>query len=114
LHAVANPEHGNPQQKNPLVALGGSRLVNARGPAGENEPLRCMFLNLFRGDVVPDDFAVDVVLPDAAGDELGVLSAEVEYQNALVGNAGRIGGGHNASDPRLGGSRKYQFGNGPF
>ena len=114
LHSVANSQDGNPQRENSRVAFGGSLFVNARRPTGEDEPLGGVLLHLLRRDVVPDDFAVDVVLPHAAGDELGVLSAEIEHQDALVGNAGSVGGGHNASDPRQGGSRKCQIGNVPF
>ena len=44
-------------------------------------------------DVVPHDLAVDVLLADAAGDELGVLRAEVEDQHALGGGAAIDGGG---------------------
>jgi hypothetical protein len=32
---------------------------------------------------VPDDLAVDVLLADAAGDELGVLRAKVEHEYAF-------------------------------
>ena len=48
-------------------------------------------------DVVPHDLAIDVLLADAAGDELGVLRAEIEDQHFFVGHkagrAGRIDGG---------------------
>ena len=37
-------------------------------------------------DVVPHDLAIDVLLAHAAGDQLGVLRAEVEDQDFFVGD----------------------------
>ena len=38
-------------------------------------------------DVVPDDLAVDVLLAHAAGDQLGVLRAEIQDQHLFVRGA---------------------------
>ena len=37
-------------------------------------------------DVVPHDLAIDVLLANPAGDQLGVLRAEIQDQDFLVGD----------------------------
>jgi len=85
LHSVADAEHGNAEIEDGGVALRGAVGVNARGAAGEDDALGCQFADACGRDVVPHDLAVDVLLADAAGDELGVLGAEVENEHALGG-----------------------------
>ena len=77
----------------PSSKIAGSHLrravgVHARRPAGEDQPLRGQLANALGRDVVPHDLAVDVLLAHAAGDELGVLRAEVEHEHALGGEIG--------------------------
>jgi hypothetical protein len=43
-----------------------------------------MAADLFGGDVVPNDLAEDVGLADAPRDQLRVLGAKIQYENALI------------------------------
>ena len=63
--------------------FGAPGVVHARRAAGEDDALRRQLAHALGGDVVPHDLAVDVLLAHAAGDELGVLRAEIEHQHAL-------------------------------
>jgi hypothetical protein len=40
--------------------------------------------DLLGRDIVPDDFAKDIAFADAARDELRILGAEIQYENALL------------------------------
>ena len=90
LHAVADAEHGNAEVEDRRVALAARRLRRRspgrrRGSARGARARGCCSAR----DVVPDDLAIDVLLAHAAGDELGVLRAEVEHQDPLGGDAVR-------------------------
>ena len=72
----------------PRSKIAGSHLrravgVHARRAAGEDDALGRQLANARGRDVVPHDFAVDMLLAHPAGDELGVLRAEVENEHAL-------------------------------
>ena len=60
--------------------------VHAGRSAGEDQALRRELADARGRDIVPHDLAVDVLLAHAAGDELGVLRAEVEHEHALGGD----------------------------
>ncbi len=83
LHAVADAQHGNAQLEDFRIALRRALGVDARRAAGEDQPLRRKFANPLGCDVVPHDLAVDVLLADAAGDELHILGAEIEHEHPL-------------------------------
>ena len=51
-------------------------------PFGASSRTRC------GRDIVPHDFAIDMLLAHPAGDQLGVLRAEIEHQHLFVGDAG--------------------------
>jgi len=53
-------------------------LVHRGGPAGEDHRRRTAPQKLLDRSVVADDLGVDVRLAHAAGDQLGVLRAEVD------------------------------------
>ena len=48
-------------------------------------PLRRELADPLGRDVVPDDLAVDLLLPHPPGDQLGVLRAEIQHQDLFVG-----------------------------
>ena len=78
----------------PSSKISGSHLrravgVHAGRAAGEDEPLRRELADALGRDVVPHDLAVDVLLAHPAGDELGVLRAEVEHEHPLAVDARR-------------------------
>ncbi|KAF0806036.1 cytosine deaminase [Alcanivorax xiamenensis] len=83
LHAVADAQHGH--------ALFEGRLGGARGlgggdgfrAAGEDDAFGVELGDVLGGGVEGADLAVDADFAHAAGDQLGVLGAEVEDQDAL-------------------------------
>ncbi len=84
LLAVAEPEHRDAQLEQARVEGGRARLVDRLGAAGEDQGLGVVGPDRRRVDVAGDDLGEDVALADAAGDELGVLGAEVEHQDGVV------------------------------
>ena len=86
LHPVANAQHGQAEFEDRRIALRGARLVHAGRAAGKDDPLWGQFADPCGGDVVPDDLAVDVLLPNTPGDQLRVLRTEIQNQHFFVGN----------------------------
>ena len=64
--------------------MGRSRVVNAVGTAGEDDAVGLERLQLLNGSGVAFDFAVNAALADSSGDELVILTAEVENDAKLV------------------------------
>ena len=95
LHAVADAEHRNAEAEERRIAPRRAFVVHARRAPGEDDAPRSQFADPRRRDVVADDLAVDVLLADAAGDQLGVLRAEVEHEHpfGLLAGCGRLGAG---------------------
>ena len=85
LHAVADAQHGQAEAEDFRIALRRARLVDAGRPAGEDDALGGQLADPLGRDVVPDDLAVDVLLPHPPGDQLGVLRAEIQHQHLFVG-----------------------------
>ena len=83
LHSVADAEHRNAECEQTGITPGGIGLVDAGRPTGQNDAFGGNFSHPFRGNVVPDDLAVDMLFADAAGNQLGVLGAEVEHKHPL-------------------------------
>ena len=81
LHAVADAEHRDAEPEDAGIAPRGAGLVDTRRPTREDDALRVQRLDAVRGHVVADDLAVDMLLANATGDQLGVLRAEVEHQH---------------------------------
>src|SRR5829696_710262 len=84
LLAVAEPKHRDAQLEQARVEAGRAQLVDRLGAAGEDQGLGVMGPDRRRVDVAGHDLGEDVALADAAGDELGVLGAEVEHQDGVV------------------------------
>ncbi len=89
LHAVADAEYGHLKCEDHGgdggrdVAEGCPR-DHRLGAAGQDDAGGCEGTNLVRIRVPGQDLAVDTRLPDPAGDELGVLRAEVQDQDDVV------------------------------
>ncbi len=81
-----------PKRKSSGSHFGAPGFVHARRAAGEDQALGREFADALGRDVVPDDLAVDVVLAHAAGDQLGVLRAEVENQHLFIGDPAALAG----------------------
>ena len=88
LHAVADPENGNAQVQMRLVDQRSTRIVDARRPAGQDEPFRPEGLDLFEAGIVGEYLAIDLGLAYPAGDQLGILGPEVEDQDSFTVDIG--------------------------
>jgi hypothetical protein len=78
LQAVADAERGQAEFED--GGVGGRRVgvVDRAGSSGEDETEGLLGANLFDGCSAGKDDGEDVLLADAARDELGVLRTEVE------------------------------------
>src|SRR2546427_3362777 len=84
LHAVADPEHRNPELEDGIGRLRRGIFIYRGGAAGENDPARGEAADEFRLDVEGMQLAVDLRLPDAARDQLRGLRAEAENEDLVV------------------------------
>ena len=64
--------------------MGGALGIDALRPAGEDDADGVVGADGVKAHVIGVDFAVDVILADAAGDKLVILAAEVKDKNFLV------------------------------
>ena len=83
LGAIADAQHGDAQFKDLFGAQGGVLGVDAVGTPGKEDALAVP--QLLRIGFIAFDLAVDPQVTDPAGDELGVLAAEVQHHYPLVG-----------------------------
>ena len=85
LHAVTDPEHGDPELEQ--SALGARRVVvvDALRSAREDDSDRLTAADLLDRQVERVHLAVDAVLAHAAGDQLRELAAEIEDEDGLMG-----------------------------
>ena len=84
LAAVADAQDGHAPGENFRVHMGGGLQIDGVGTAGEDNADGVHGLQLGQGSGVGLDLAVNAALTDPAGDELVVLSAEVQNNNGLV------------------------------
>ena len=105
LHAVADAQHRHPELEDAGVEVGRARLVDARRPAGEDDPDRVARAQLLDRRVVRQELREHAALAHAPGDQLRVLRAEVEHDDRplrlLAGLHARPG----VVGPRLGDHR---------
>jgi hypothetical protein len=78
LGPVADPEDGNPQIEQRGIRMRGVGIVDRAGTAGEDNPRRLEGLDLLQRDREGVNLAVDLLLPDPSGDQLGGLRPEIE------------------------------------
>ena len=78
LGTVTNSQNRDPQLEDFLRTSGRVLSVYAVGPSCKNDALRIHFLNLFKAHSTGVDFAVHIAFSDSSGNQLIVLSAEVE------------------------------------
>ena len=91
LHAVADAKHGHAQGKNAGIGLIVG-VINGIGAAGEDDAFRIEGLNVGERHIVRVQFAIDMRLAYAAGDQLRDLRAEIEDKDFVV-----IGSSHKSS-----------------
>ncbi len=88
LHAVADAQHGQSEVEDLRIALRRPGLVDARRPAGENQPFGTDLSDPLGRDIVANDLAINLLLANATGDQLGILRPEIEDEHLLAGNSG--------------------------
>jgi len=109
-HPVADAEDGHAEVDDRGVGERRALGVDARGAAGEHDPLGRHCPHAFQWDVVRVNLAIDLLLANTTRDQLRVLAAEIENENhaapltsapcrpARAGAPGsRRGGGHHGS-----------------
>jgi hypothetical protein len=79
LAAVADAQYGHAQREDLRIHLGRACGVNAAGASGEDDADGVLGPNFADGHVVGFDLAVHIALADAAGNQLIVLAAEVQF-----------------------------------
>ena len=84
LHPVADTENGNTGVIQRRIDARGAFVVDAGWTAGKDDPLRAAGENVRKGGIPGNDFGIDVAFTDTAGDQLGVLAAEVQDQNQFL------------------------------
>ncbi len=92
LEAVAHAEDGDPGLEERAVQGRRALRVHRRGAAGEDDRARVLRQHLGHRHGGRDDLAVDPGLTDTAGDELGVLRAEVDDEDHVGRGVGGGGG----------------------
>ena len=81
------PSTGTPSSQTVRGARGASLFVDGGRPSGKDDAARRELADEPVGDVVGMELAVDVLLADPARDQLRVLRAEVEDQDAVVAHS---------------------------
>ena len=84
LAAVADAQNGHAQTEHAGVHMGGLLVIDAVGAAGEDDAHGVIGLDLGKAHVKGLDLAVNIAFTDPAGDQLVILSAEVQYKNFFV------------------------------
>ena len=84
LTAVANSENGNADIKNILGVMRRLHIENGVRTACEDDALVASRFDRFKVGGVGEDLSVNVEITDSAGDELIVLSAEIEDKYFFV------------------------------
>ena len=84
LHPVADPQNRQPQIVDRFVDLVGILVIHRSGSAAENDSFGIFGFDLFDFGEVGNDFAVDLLLPQAAGDKLSILRSEIQNDDADI------------------------------
>jgi hypothetical protein len=84
LEAVADPENRYAGGEEGRIDLGRPGFVHAGRAAGQDDRGRLPGEHLGHRHRVRDDLRVDLRLPDPAGDQLGILRAEVDDENGVL------------------------------
>ena len=94
LHAVADAQHRQPSLEHPVWDQRRAVLVDAGRATGQDDALGVDPLDFLPGVGGIGDLGVDLQFPDAAGDQVAVLGAEVNDGDTLVdlpAGTGRLG-----------------------
>ncbi len=86
LLAVAEAQYRRAEPEHARVRPDRTVLIDRGRASGKDDPDRAQRLRVARRDVAAPDFAEDAQLAHAPRDELGVLAAEVQNEQGLVGH----------------------------
>jgi tetratricopeptide (TPR) repeat protein len=84
LHAVADTQDGNAGIKQLRIAEGCPFVPYAGRTAGKNDARRMTVQNLIQRSMPRNNLRINMAFPDAAGDQLGILAAEVQNQDQFL------------------------------
>ena len=84
LATVADTEDGHAHGEDLRGDLRRPLLIHTVGSAGKDDPHGIECTDLFHGGLIGFYFAVHMAFPDTAGDQLIVLSSEIQDQNFLI------------------------------
>ena len=84
LAAVADAQHRHTPVEDLRVDRGGILQINAVGATGKDDTLGVLCLDNRQIGFIGIDFTVDIVLADAARDQLIVLAAKVQHDDSFM------------------------------
>lgn len=84
LHAVAHAQHRHAGVEHVVRGARAAGFGGAFRAAGEDNAAWVEFADLLFANVPGPQFAVNADFAHAAGDQLGVLRTEVQYQDAML------------------------------
>src|ERR1700687_1615091 len=88
LHAVADSQPRAAEGKNGRIAFGGLRVVYGAGSAGKHDARRFELADFLDRGGARENGGEDLLLANAAGDKLRVLTAEIENDYAAAFGVG--------------------------
>ena len=83
LHAVADAENRNTQSIKLRVNHGRVFIPDGGRTAGKDDADGLLFPDFLHRDAPRDNFGIDVAFTDTAGNQLGILAAEIKDQDFL-------------------------------
>ena len=84
LRAIADSENRDSQRENARIHIRRAVGIDAVRPSGEDDTDRVIGSDFRQGHRAGMHFAINMVFADATGNELVVLSAEIQNQYALI------------------------------
>ena len=88
VQAIADPQDGQAQRENPRVRGRSIRVVDRGGATGEDQPKGTLRLNLGDRGGTRQHNREDILFSNTASDQLGILGAEVEDEDAVLVDVG--------------------------
>src|ERR1700683_3514625 len=82
MHSVANPEYWNGQLQHFRVALRSIRVIHRTWATGQHNAHRLLGANFLDRSCTRQDRRENLLLADPPGNQLGVLAAEIQDNNA--------------------------------
>ena len=91
LHPITDSENGHAELQNFCVADGRVRVIDRTWAAGEHEADRFERANFFERSGARKNRGENLLLADAARDQLRVLAAEIEDDDSVAGAHSSLG-----------------------